>query len=173
MSNKINIIKKRFTNVKCLTIMERIPKVFISYSWTTPQHEEWIINLATRLCNHGVDVVIDKWSLKEGQDKYVFMEQMVIDEGIDRVIIICDKGYTDKANARKGGVGDETAIISSEVYNKAHQEKFIPIIAEKDADGKPYLPVFLKSRIYIDLSDDTCYEREYEKLLRNIYNRPV
>ncbi|MBO8169192.1 MAG: TIR domain-containing protein [Thermoanaerobacteraceae bacterium] len=152
--------------------MEKIPKVFISYSWTTPQHEEWVIDLATRLCNHGVDVVIDKWSLKEGQDKYAFMEQMVVDEGIDRVLIICDKGYMDKANARKGGVGDETAIISSEVYNKAHQEKFIPIIAEKDSDGKPYLPVFIKSRIYIDLSDDTCYEREYEKLLRNIYNRP-
>ena len=27
--------------------------------------------------SHGVEVVLDKWDLKEGQDKYVFMEQCV------------------------------------------------------------------------------------------------
>ncbi|NMD69395.1 hypothetical protein HHO41_03775 [Bacillus sp. DNRA2] len=33
-----------------------IPKVFISYSWTSPQHEEWVIDLSQRL----VDMFIAK-----------------------------------------------------------------------------------------------------------------
>jgi hypothetical protein len=53
------------------------PKVFISYSWTTPEHEEWVVDLATRLMHNGVSVVLDKWDLKEGQDVYAFMESMV------------------------------------------------------------------------------------------------
>ncbi|MBP2070726.1 SEFIR domain-containing protein [Thermoanaerobacterium butyriciformans] len=154
-------------------MIDKIPKVFISYSWTTPKHIQWVIDLATRLCNHGVDVVIDKWNLKEGQDKYAFMEQMVNDDGIDRVLIICDKAYAEKANSRKGGVGEETAIITSEVYNKVYQDKFIPIVTEMDDDGKPYLPTYLKSRIYINMSDETYFEREYEKLLRDIFDRPL
>ncbi len=44
------------------------PKVFISYSWTSPKHEEWVLELVKRLVSDGVDVVIDKWYLKEGHD---------------------------------------------------------------------------------------------------------
>lgn len=52
------------------------------------------------------------------------------------------------------------------------QEKFIPIIAERDDEGNEYLPAYIKTRIYIDLSDATKYEEQYEKLLRNIYEKP-
>lgn len=149
---------------------DKIPKIFISYSWSS---DEIVIPLAQRLVSHGVDVVLDKWDLKEGQDKYAFMEQCVNNPEITKVLIICDKKYADKANARIGGVGDETVIISSEVYGKLNQEKFIPVIAEKDDEGNPYVPAYIKSRIYIDLSDAEKYEDEYEKLLRNIYEKPL
>ena len=107
---------------------DKTPKIFISYSWSS---DEIVVPLAQRLVSHGVEVVLDKWDLKEGQDKYAFMEQCVNDPEITKVLIVCDKKYADKANARVGGVGDETVIISSEVYGKMNQEKFIPIIAEK------------------------------------------
>jgi len=45
------------------------PKVFISYSWSSPQHEQWVLDLAERLSGDGIIVVLDKWDLKEGQDK--------------------------------------------------------------------------------------------------------
>jgi len=101
------------------------------------------------------------------------MEQSVTNPEIDRVLIICDKTYSQKANNREGGAGDETVIISPEVYGHENQEKFIPVILEVDTDAKPYVPAYIKSRIYIDLSDDSRYEEEYEKLLRNIYNKPL
>ncbi|HAV16093.1 MAG TPA: hypothetical protein DCW91_02320 [Acinetobacter nosocomialis] len=149
---------------------DRTPKIFISYSWSS---DCLVVPLAERLVSHGVDVVLDKWDLKEGQDKYAFMEQCVNDPDITKVLIICDKKYADKANARTGGVGDETVIISGEVYGQMKQEKFIPVIAECDEEGKPYVPTYIKSRIHINLSDEEKYEEEYEKLLRNVYEKPL
>lgn len=149
---------------------DRIPKIFISYSWSS---DEIVLSLAQRLVSHGVEVILDKWDLKEGQDKYAFMEQCVNDPEISKVLIICDKQYATKANERKGGVGDETVIISSEVYGKMNQEKFIPVVVEKDNEGNPWVPTYIKTRIYIDLSDSEKYEEEYEKLLRNIYEKPI
>lgn len=153
--------------------MIQIPKIFISYSWTTPKHEDWVINLAERLVSDGVDVVIDKWNLKEGQDKYDFMETMVKSTDIQKVLIILDKKYLEKAELRTGGVGTETQIISPKIYGDVSQEKFIPIVAEKDDFGDAFVPTFLESRIYIDLSEHNSFEENYEKLLRNIYQRPA
>ena len=147
------------------------PKVFISYSWTSSDR---VVELAERLMANGVEVILDKWDLKEGQDKYAFMEQSVNDVSMEKVLIICDRAYAEKANTREGGVGDETVIISPEIYGQVKQEKFIPIIFEVDADNKPYCPAFIKSRIYIDLStEDDRYETNYETLLRNIHNKPL
>lgn len=145
------------------------PKVFISYSWSVKQR---VKELADRLSANGVDVIIDFWSLQPGHDKYAFMEQSVNDKSISKVLVICDKSYCEKANSRSGGVGDETAIISPEIYGNVEQEKFIPVVFERDTSGKTYLPHFMASRIYIDLSTDDFYEDQYEVLLRNIHNRP-
>lgn len=152
---------------------EKEYRIFISYSWTTPKHEEWVYNLGNRLMENGIEVKLDKWDLKPGQDKYEFMESMVQDETIDKVLIICDKAYSEKANERKGGVGTETQIITPEIYNNAKQEKFIPVIAEKGEEFDSYLPVYLKSRIAINMSSEEYYEEGYEKLLRLIANRPL
>lgn len=148
-------------------------KVFISYAWSTEEHERKVLELAERLMSDGISVTWDKWDLKEGQDKYAFMEQCVVDPEVKRVLLICDQVYAAKANQREGGVGDETMIISSEVYGKAEQEKFIPVVFEKDDNGEAHCPAYIKSRIYIDLSDPEIYDREYGKLLRNLYDRPV
>ncbi len=45
-------------------------KLFISYCWGSPEHEQWVLNLATELTEAGVDVIYDKWDLKEGHDTF-------------------------------------------------------------------------------------------------------
>lgn len=87
------------------------PKAFISYSWTTRDHEEWVLRLASDLRESGVDVVLDKWDLKEGHDAKAFMEKMVTDPEIEKVILVSDRGYAEKTNERKGGVISHTATI--------------------------------------------------------------
>lgn len=149
------------------------PKVFISYSWTSDEYAEWVKELAAKLRSNGVDVILDRWRLKPGQDKYAFMEQMVTDPEIKKVVMLCDKRYAERADRRKGGVGTESTIISQEVYNRVGQEKFIPVVTERGPDGEIYLPTFIKSRIYIDLSDPNLFERGYEDLLRTLTGRPA
>ena len=92
------------------------PKAFISYSWSSPEHENWVLALATDLEESGVHVVLDKWDLREGADKFAFMEKSVTDPTIMKVIVVCDQLYVEKADGRRGGVGTETQIISKEVY---------------------------------------------------------
>jgi hypothetical protein len=149
------------------------PRVFVSYSWSSASHELWVVELAEKLRTDGVDVVLDKWDLKEGQDKYAFMEKMVTDRHVVKVLAICDAQYAQKADARKGGVGTESQIISKEVYEKADQTKFIAVVCEVDPVGKPCLPAFLGSRIYIDFSSAEKYNDNYPMLVRCIFNKPL
>jgi len=149
------------------------PKLFISYSWSNNEHEEWVLNLASEIRENGIDVILDKWDLKEGHDSVAFMEKMVSDPEVTKVIIVCDKVYAEKANNRQGGVGTETQIISPELYSQQEQDKFVAVLKEKDEKGKPYLPTYYKSRIYIDLSEEEIYAKNFEQLLRWIYNQPL
>lgn len=153
-------------------MLDRTPQVFISYSWTSEEYKQRVKELAERLIHDGINVKLDIWDLKDGQDKYVYMEQCVTDNSIDRVLILSDRVYKEKADKRQGGVGDETTIISPELYSNAAEVKFIPVVMERDENGNPYLPAYLKSRIYRDFSGSE-YEEEYENLVRTIYDEPL
>ena len=108
------------------------PKVFISYSWTSEEHKEYVLNLAEKLRCDGVDVILDRWDLKKRHDKYAFMERMVNDPTVDKVLVVSDRMYAEKADERTGGVGTESQIVSQEIYGNVAQEKFIPIVTELD-----------------------------------------
>jgi len=149
------------------------PKLFISYSWSDSIHEQWVIELATELRESGVDVILDKWDLKEGNDAVSFMEKMVTDSDIKKVAIITDETYARKADGRAGGVGTETQIISKEVYDNQEQDKFVAVVPQKDEQGKPYLPTYYRSRIYIDLSEPDSYGENFETLLRWVFDKPL
>jgi SEFIR domain len=81
------------------------PKAFISYSWSSQKHAEWVLQLARELVENGVNVVLDKWSLKEGHDAIEFMEKMVADADIKKVIVVLDQVYATKADSRTGALG--------------------------------------------------------------------
>ncbi|MCH8011948.1 MAG: toll/interleukin-1 receptor domain-containing protein [Candidatus Marinimicrobia bacterium] len=145
-----------------------IPKVFISYSHDTLGHKKWVLELATRLMNNGVESIIDQWDLGPGDDLPTFMEKYVT--SADRVLMICTDKYVDKANSGKGGVGYEKMIITSELMVKIDSNKIIPIIRQK---GTRRLPVFLQSKLYIDFSKDDEFEISYDELVRSIHGSPL
>lgn len=149
------------------------PKVFISYSWTTPEHEQWVVDLADELGDSGVHVLLDKFDLKEGHDAIAFMERMINDPDVKKVLLICDKKYAEKTNNREGGVGTEAQIISPKIYAESEQNKFVAVVAERDAEGKAHLPTYYASRIYIDLSSQERWTEEFEKLVRWIHDKPL
>jgi SEFIR domain-containing protein len=149
------------------------PKAFISYSWSLPEHQQWVLDLATSLRDNGVDVRLDKWDLKEGHDAIAFMESMVTDDAIKKVIVVLDRVYAEKADGRQGGVGTETQIMTPHIYKQVDQNKFVGVISERDADGKPFLPTFYQSRLYIDLSQADTYAENFEQLIRWIFDKPA
>ena len=149
------------------------PKVFISYAWGSEEYQAKVLALASDLMGDGINVVFDRWSLKEGHDTYAFMEQSVTDTEITNVLILLDPNYEKKANARDGGVGTETQIISPEVYNKVKQDKFLPVIFERGENGEIPKPQYLKGMLHFDLSKEDSYDLEYQRLVRRLYGIEV
>lgn len=149
----------------------KVPKVFISYSWSSDAHKQWVLELAKRLvAEAGVEVILDRWHLKIGHDRYKFMEDSI--RQADKVIVICDKTYCEKANNRVGGVGSETMILTPEIYEDTKQDKFIPIAMESSVNNQLLLPDFIKSRLVLPLLDKRDFEKQYEDLIRLIWDEP-
>src|SRR2546426_1232834 len=144
------------------------PKCFVSYTWDSPTHEDWVLNLATRLTEKGIDVVLDKWDLKYGNDLPHFMETSVRES--DFVILVCTPTYAKKANAGKGGAGYEKRIVTGEMFKNANESKFIPLMREgTDEDS---LPTFLQSRNYIDFRNDADFDAKLKDLLHQLHGVP-
>lgn len=145
------------------------PKAFISYAWGNEEYQDKVLSFATDLQSAGIEVLFDKWDLKEGHDTYAYMEQSVNDPTVTNVIILLDPIYEKKANNRDGGVGTETQIISPEIYNKTTQEKFLPVVFKRKENGEVPKPAYLKGLLHFDLSKEDNYNDEYQRLVKRLY----
>lgn len=59
------------------------------------------------------------------------------------------------------------------MYGNTSQDKFVAVVTQKDEDGKPYVPIYYKSRIHIDLSEPDSYTQNFEQFLRWIFDKPL
>jgi len=145
-----------------------IPKVFISYSHDSQEHKKWILDFGTRLRQTGVDAILDQWELKPGDDLPSFMEKNL--NVSDYILMICTDKYVEKANAGSGGVGYEKMIITSELLSSIDSNKIIPLIKQY---GSHNVPTFLKTKKYIDFSDNASFEYIFDELIRTIHSSPL
>lgn len=145
----------------------RPPKVFISYSWDSPDHNAWVAGLGASLRSNGVDATLDQWYVRGGTDLSSFMEKNLREA--DRVLVICTAGYHRKAMAQTGGVGYEHSIISGAMMRDLGTEKFIPIIVRGSSDEE-VVPSQLSTRMYYDFSTQQLLNVNFPKLLRDLHN---
>lgn len=145
-----------------------IPKVFISYSHDNLEHKKWVLDLAIRMRNNGIDAIIDQWELKPGDDLPHFMETHLASS--DKIIMICSEKYVEKANSGIGGVGYEKMIITSSLLRNIDENKIVPIIKQISTNQ---VPTFLKTKLYIDFSKNDDYEYGFDELIRTIHNSPL
>lgn len=143
-----------------------IPTVFISYSWESDAHKAWVRQLAEKLRSQGVKVILDQWELTPGGDRTHFMESNIV--ASDFVIIICTPTYAIKGNKRDGGVGYEAMIITSQLARRILQDKFIPVLRSGNFDDSA-VPVWLQSKIGVDLRGDPYDPKQYDILLRAVH----
>lgn len=143
-------------------------RAFISYAWVGDEHNSWVLKLATRLRSHGVDVILDHWDTRLGDDLAFFMEQGLTSCSL--VLCICSDKYNEKANGGIGGAGYEKRIIVSDMINAENKKFVIPII--KDNHLKTKVPTFLSGLKYIDFDSRDYYDC-YKELLERIYDEDI
>jgi hypothetical protein len=137
---------------------------FISYSWDSEQHREWVLALATRLRGDGVETVLDQWHVVPGDQLPAFMEKAVRES--DHVLIVCTPRYKERSERRVGGVGYEGDIITGEVLTTGNQRKFIPIL--RAGEWTEAAPNWLAGKYHIDLRGEPYSESHYKDLLTTL-----
>ena len=142
--------------------------VFISYSWDSESHKQWVLNLADRLCAAGIYVYLDQYDLRMGKDMTRFMENTL--NKADRILVIGTPKYKERAMERKKGVGFEYSIISADLMNNLDTDRFIPIL--RVGPNEDALPPLLQSRIGAFMDNDDNFDKVFEELVHEIYNMP-
>lgn len=147
------------------------PRVFISYTGTDDTNSSWARNLAAKLRSNGVNARIDVFHLRAGSDLPQWMTNEVI--LADKVILICERYYMEKANVRKGGVGWETMIIQGDMLTQGdNQSKYIAIMREKNPDEA--LPIYMKSKYALNWGNQLeIEESKFKELLHCIFDCDV
>lgn len=154
--------------------MNQQKKIFISYSWDSEAHKQWVKQFADTLEeNPEYHVIWDGYDLDSLSDKNLYMEKSVINA--DYVLIVATKKYQEKSNNRTGGVGIETSIAVSQHWKQIQKEgksKIISILRENDA-----IPTYLENHLHIDFTDTNKYEVKINELLKvlngnALYKRP-
>ncbi len=145
------------------------PLVFISYSHDNREHKQWVLALAQRLLNEGIDVILDQWDLEYGDDVPAFMTHSV--GRADRVLMICTETYVQKVDEGKGGVGYEALIVTGELIQNLGTKKFVPVI--RQTQQPILLPKKLGPRMAVNLSDYfPTVEEEFKSLVAQLRKEP-
>lgn len=150
--------------------MEKRPTVFISYSWDSQEHKDWVLKLAKYLIEKaGCNVLLDQFDLAAGKELTHFMENGL--EKANKVIIVLTEEYKKKADARTGGTGFEYSLISQGLYDlQANNEKFIPVL--RQGTKATSAPVYIGTKVYHSMKEDSKFENDAFNLSRLIYNKP-
>lgn len=137
---------------------------FISYSWDSEQHREWVLALATRLRADGVETVLDQWHVVPGDQLPAFMEKAVRESNY--VLIVCTPRFKERSEGRVGGVGYEGDIMTGEVLTTGNQRKFIPLL--RAGEWTEAAPNWLAGKYHIDLRGEPYSESRYQDLLTTL-----
>jgi hypothetical protein len=143
--------------------------VFISYSWDSKHHKEWVLNFANDLVKGGVDVILDQYELSAGKEMTHFMEKSV---GADKIIMVMTPNYKLKADKRQGGVGYEYSLITQEYYDKqTDKTKILPLLRQGDKDSSS--PAYMRTKLYHPMADDKMYDTRLFELIKLIHDNPL
>ena len=145
-------------------------KVFISYSYDSKEHYEWVGNLADDLERHeDIHVILDQYDLDVYMDNNLFMEQSVVDS--DVVVVVTTDQYRKKADSRKRGVGLETQLAAQRHYSELNDTgRSNIVVALREPSSTPN---YLLSKIYIDFTNDSAYKDSLNELIRSLRRQGV
>jgi hypothetical protein len=144
------------------------PRVFISYSHDSPEHQDRVLALADRLRLEGVNASIDQYLQSPPEGWAAWCETEI--RKSDFVLMVCTETYLRRVNHEeepgKGyGVLWEARLIRQHLYDQGSASgKFVPVIF---ADGSlAHVPTPVKGASIHRVETAEGYERLY-RLLTN------
>ena len=147
------------------------PKVFISYSHDTVQHQERVLGLADRLRGDGIDAEIDQYNASPPEGWPLWCERQI--EAADFVLMVCTETYHrrvkgDEQPGHGRGVVWEAGIIRQILYDAgAVGDKFVPVLFSDGSPEQIPRPIKGSSWHVVDREDG------YESLLRRLTQQPA
>ncbi|MBU4076902.1 MAG: TIR domain-containing protein [Euryarchaeota archaeon] len=150
--------------------LQKIQKVFISYSHDSKEHKDRVLALSDRLRADGIDCGVDQYETSPPEGWARWCNNQI--EKADFVLVVCTGIYEARfkgidLTGKGKGAKWEGAIITQELYDaQARNEKFIPVIFTSD-DGI-HIPKILRGATnYIPNNKEG-----YESLYRHLINQP-
>ena len=143
---------------------EKNPKVFISYSHDSKEHQDRVLDLSNKLRSEGIDCSLDQYedSPPEGWPKW--MDRNV--KKSDFVLVVCTETYykrVDGTDDKGNGIKWESTLIYQHLYNAGtNNTKFIPVIFQ-DGEFK-HIPEPLQGSTFYNVDDSEEYDKLYWRL---------
>jgi HEAT repeat protein len=142
------------------------PRVFISYSHDSPEHQDRVLALADRLRADGIDTSIDQYE-QSPLEGWPYWCEAEIDKA-DFVLVICTATYCERMQRKQApgtgrGVLWEARLMKQELYDAdSANKKFVPVLF---ADGHPEdIPRAIKGASFFWIETPDGYETLYRLL---------
>ena len=162
--------QKKLNIVKMNKIEKNKINVFISYSWDSKEHQQWVLSIADLINEKGGNPIVDRIHLKYGGHIKTFMLKSIL--RADVVLIILTPKYKKKADHLEGGAGYEYNIINDELFKIiTENDKYIPVIREGNFESS--VTSFLQGFNCVDLRESNQYNDNLKELLSQILDTPL
>ncbi|OJW72062.1 MAG: hypothetical protein BGO68_00795 [Candidatus Amoebophilus sp. 36-38] len=150
----------------------KAPTCFISYAWGDRYHEYWVKRFCEMLNKAGIQVMLDRWTIKKGNILNEFVRKI---EEVDWVIVVGTKLYLEKYNKRTTDPKEKEHVARLEgqliEYLVRHStekgNKVVPILLEGIPEES--LPFMLRHKISSEFTKNDYFE-ELLRLIHDLYN---
>jgi hypothetical protein len=146
------------------------PRVFISYSHDTLEHQERVLDLADRLRADGINVEVDQYTAAPAEGWPLWCERQITAAAV--VLMVCTETYHrrvtgDEEQGKGLGVVWEARIIRQLLYDAGTvSDKFVPVLFSDASPEQIPTPIKGWTRYVVDTEDG------YEDLYRRLSGQP-
>lgn len=148
------------------SITNEYKSAFVSYSWDSREHEEWVKYFADSLRGNGVPVYFDKYA-PYGTDMNLFMRNGIKDA--DVILVIGTERYVEKVANLKSGVAFEDMIINDAIRCSIDTSKIIPIL--RSGSFETSFSDLIGKRKGVDFTNDLNFMESLKVLLNDVLKK--
>jgi hypothetical protein len=144
------------------------PRLFISYSHDSREHEDRVRALADRLREDGVDAVVDQYNTAPPDGWPMWMDREI--QKADFIALVCTETYLRRVEGREEpGKGRGVLWEAKLIYNCLYLadtavQRFIPILSQGGVPSS--IPCPLRGLTYYQANSEEGYEDFYRHLTR-------